>query len=873
MKIKSIHVNNFGKLHNVDLSFDSKVNSICEENGWGKSTLSAFIRAMLYGLEGDNRRDEITCERKRYAPWQGGAFGGSIIFEADGKEYIATRIFHDKAVDDEFELRDKRTNLISEDYSFKLGEELFNINSESFMKTVFIRQNDAKSAGTTGDINAKLGNISDGIDLNKFSDADTLLKDVLNQMSPSRKTGELNRLKARVSEIKSELLATNEVESSLNAIDERIALNGEKLEECNGKLRKLNETRSRVSKLGRKRAEKDKYEELIAEVNKKFDALSILKSEVGDKLPDRSLIDEWKAAYEAYEKNKAIIDANSFSETESSIYHNLVTKFSNRLPDENDISTLIEDSAKLQTLKQNANRMLLTYDEKQRFERLSVFYNPEEDYVEVINEINSKWSLRNKLLSDYESTMYDLDELRNNPPNTTRTKVGFASMLIASIAVLLLSIIGGFFVNKFIFVAALLSIALGAFGVSFKKQEKKLRIQHADNVGGLDQMARELDREVIKLDNEIADFLQAHGRVYREESVLRTLSDLIIEASDYKSLYRKNLEASQDNSASLADTYTRKISNYLESFNINVMDESFQSALVDLRAEARHYVSLKAKSDSKTSAINECERIISDLKASMREYGIEPGLDISAKLSDLYTKLDNIELAKRIHEDALKRKEAFEKDIDVVALLTEENDEDNISLEELDEQTSAIEALREELRGSIETDNRQKDNLLEQYEARQELLDELDSTEERIKAGTKEYKRLTLTQEFLTRAKESLTARYMEPLLSGFHKYYKVLTDSEASDYRIDANTKVTIEAEGKQRDTQLLSSGYQDLTGLCMRLAMADAMYPDEKPMLILDDPFVNLDDRKLDGGKKLLDVVSKDYQVLYFTCSKSRL
>lgn len=873
MKIKSIHVNNFGKLHNVDLSFDSKVNSICEENGWGKSTLSTFIRAMLYGFEGDNRRDEIASERKRYAPWQGGAFGGSITFEAHGKEYIATRIFHDKAVDDEFELRDARTNLVSEDYSFKLGEELFNINSESFMKTVFIRQNDAKGAGTTGDINAKLGNISDGIDLNKFSDADTLLKDVLNQMSPTRKTGEINKLKARTSEIKSELLATNNVESALNSIDERIAINSGKLDECNEKLKKLNETRSRVSKLGRKRAEKDKYEELIAEVNKKFDALSVLKSEVGDKLPERTLIDEWKSAYEAYERSKAILDANSFSDEESSIYQNLVSKFSNRLPDENDISALIEDSAKLQTLKQNANRMLLTYDEKQRFERLGMFYNPDEDYVETINDVNAKWSLRNKLLSDYESTIYDLDELKNNPPNTTRTKVGFVAMLIAFAAVLLLSVAGGIFINKFIFIAAFLSLGLVAVAMSFKKQEKSIIIKYSNDIQALDEMSRDLDQEIIRLDNEIALFMQARGRVFNEESVLRTLSDLIIEASDYKALHRKNLEAANDNSAKQADAYIRKISTYLEGFNINVMDEAFQSALVDLRAEARHFVSLKVKSDNRTRALNDCERILSDLRTSMREYGIEPGLDISAKLSDLYNKLDNIELAKRIHEDALKRKEAFEKEVDVVALLTEESDEDSISLEELDEQASAIEAQREEIRGSIETDNRQKDNFLEQYEARLELLDELDGIEERIKAGTKEYKRLTLTQEFLTKAKESLTARYMEPLLSGFHKYYKVLTDKEANDYRIDANTKVTIEAEGKQRDTQLLSSGYQDLTGLCMRLAMADAMYPDEKPMLILDDPFVNLDDGKLDGGKKLLDVVSKDYQVLYFTCSKSRV
>ena len=41
---------------------------------------------------------------------------------------------------------------------------------------------------------------------------------------------------------------------------------------------------------------------------------------------------------------------------------------------------------------------------------------------------------------------------------------------------------------------------------------------------------------------------------------------------------------------------------------------------------------------------------------------------------------------------------------------------------------------------------------------------------------------------------------------------------------------------------------------------------------MLIMDDPFTNLDDEKGIASKKLLGEVSKDYQVIYFTCSSAR-
>jgi len=56
------------------------------------------------------------------------------------------------------------------------------------------------------------------------------------------------------------------------------------------------------------------------------------------------------------------------------------------------------------------------------------------------------------------------------------------------------------------------------------------------------------------------------------------------------------------------------------------------------------------------------------------------------------------------------------------------------------------------------------------------------------------------------------------------------------------------------------------------MRLALVDAMYQEEKPFLILDDPFVNLDQEKVAAGNELLKEVAEEYQVIYFTCHDSR-
>ena len=45
----------------------------------------------------------------------------------------------------------------------------------------------------------------------------------------------------------------------------------------------------------------------------------------------------------------------------------------------------------------------------------------------------------------------------------------------------------------------------------------------------------------------------------------------------------------------------------------------------------------------------------------------------------------------------------------------------------------------------------------------------------------------------------------------------------------VDANTEVQMKEQGEMRETKWLSAGYQDLLGICMRLALVDAMYPKE--------------------------------------------
>ena len=127
-------------------------------------------------------------------------------------------------------------------------------------------------------------------------------------------------------------------------------------------------------------------------------------------------------------------------------------------------------------------------------------------------------------------------------------------------------------------------------------------------------------------------------------------------------------------------------------------------------------------------------------------------------------------------------------------------------------------------------------------------------------------------KEYLEQAKIDFSARYMEPIRDSFNHYYAMISGGDQTAYELDAELNIRVREAGSLHDTELLSEGYRDLVGLCRRMAMIDAMYEREKPFLIFDDPFVNLDEEHLKSAKEFLKQVSADYQIIYCTCHKDR-
>ena len=179
----------------------------------------------------------------------------------------------------------------------------------------------------------------------------------------------------------------------------------------------------------------------------------------------------------------------------------------------------------------------------------------------------------------------------------------------------------------------------------------------------------------------------------------------------------------------------------------------------------------------------------------------------------------------------------------------------------------------EECRSRLQDIRRQSEELrgmIRECRASQESIPVLRSE---IRTLREQYDTCAKTLSYLEEARSLFTSRYMNPFLRSFSRYYGMLTGQSAESVRTDADLGIMILDQGLPRDPSLMSEGTRDLISLCRRMAMIDAMYPGEKPFLVLDDPFSNLDDERLKGGMRFLHDASLEYQIIYLTCHGSRL
>ena len=257
MKLIKCHIENFGKLENFDYKFTDGLNTIKQENGFGKTTFASFIKAMFYGLDA-KRNTKVLTDRKKYEPWQGGSFGGNIEFEIDGKKYKVERFFGKKEADDTFKIFDLSTNLETNDFSNNLGEEIFKLNKEAYERSTFISGQNMETS-MNDSINAKLGNILENEnDINSSEKAIKTLDDAIKFYKKTGGRGEINEAILKKSKLEQKLENSKTDEKNLQERKKSLEILKKQISE---KLVQQEKYRKNIIEINEEEAKKSKFEQ------------------------------------------------------------------------------------------------------------------------------------------------------------------------------------------------------------------------------------------------------------------------------------------------------------------------------------------------------------------------------------------------------------------------------------------------------------------------------------------------------------------------------------------------------------------------------------------------------------------------------------
>lgn len=778
MRLLSLHIDAFGKLSDFKLDFDAGLTEIMQENGYGKSTVAAFIKAMLYGLP-DNRKRGIANERKFYAPWSGGDFGGTLDIETEKGKFRIARRFSPSGKDS-FELLSLETGLPADDYSESTGFDIFGLDAESYEKSTYLPQRKVETE-MTDTIGARLaGLLEQSDDMLNF---DTAVENIM------KRRKEYKPLKGRG--------------GLLDGARDELALCETKIASCEGFLREAEELRARAAEL---------------------EAQAQSEQNVADSLYEKQKEEnELKLAVKDYENYTELLREAESTEKE---YLQAQAFFSKGVPSKEET----EQAQRLVSSIEYSREKLCSVDDKndERFEALKKRFG---EKAPTAYDINIAAVKADKLKDKKEELQRKKAALLQKPEAQMREKakranigvgIGIALAALGCIALVLgiVSAFPGADAAAYAVGAVLPALGAGVIVLSVlgsqksKKVAEKADAEYRSALSEWERMAQEisdLEDSASALEGELALLFAEYGMTpngLNYESAIRELATLSDE-------YRKLSE--------LSGAHVREKENLEKEIRSREAELAEFYKKYDL-PESVSPQSIQLKSESLTRLKSELE--LRTKKAA--DFKAQKGIDGEPKAPEFDPSVLE-EAAKRAQSEARRLSEERAR----LAERAQKLEKDAEALPELKDR-------KEELRARIE-----------EYSSRVEIYDK--------------------TVEYLQKAKENLSSRYIVDMKNSFERRFAELTDNSA-EIGIDANLSVKLRAEGGARKSESFSAGWQTAISLCLRLSLIDALYEGERPFIVLDDPFVNLDDTKLARALEMLRRLATDTQIIYLTCHTSR-
>ena len=856
MRIEKIYIKGFGKINNLEIEFGRGFNIIFGANESGKSTMQAFIKAMLYSLKGGrNLKGEIYAPLKKYRPWIGREYKGSLRYILDnGQAFKVERNFEngETRVYDFLYKDITKTFDQSKDKGPLFAISHIGLTEACFEKTLYIGQMATKiHTCDNKEILDRVSNIYEtGFEDVSFTSACESIKEAMKRNVGTDKTSTrpLDIINSRLDKLNTKRKSLLEVKGSLFSVEEEIAV-------LNNKINKLEEGKTVMQ-----------FAKDIVKLREEVESYKRRKKDLNDIISElyelSKVCDDLNKSISKYEKIKEQFGSFSkfgFSEA-NEVYINY-TKCEN-LNDEN--TRILAEIEKV----------------KKCIAETEVFLESFRAF-DVYRDIN--------IVDSAPSTEFNLESIKNSEIqvkiSTFRSKSIAIISVMAATCIPLPVLFYYFFSNKnpICLIGALVLIVIFFIMAVFRsintkelnslkeikdKSDKKVKVLLA-KVENQKSIQAEIFK-VIEVDN-IDEFLKKKvlydSKVY--ELNIQKGKTVELEAE-----VEKNCCVFKEISKSIKEKLiAAAIINSIEEEVKKEQIEEFRSAINKFKETAPY---LCNEEDKLNSTYKQIENLynraysISGQKIKNKEELTEILCNIEKKIENLYKNFDIY--AYKIK--AVYREDEFE----------------SITYDKLME--IILDLRIEETKGQIEkfTQNifdriSETQLMLKQKEMVRSLLndenDELEKLEEDIRDLEVSKEKLEdigfslkTALEVLVEANNEIKRDFAPVLNNNVSKIVRSITDCRYEELKVDENfvLRTTDPCLKDIVPISALSGGTVDQMYLALRIALVQTIEKKtEKLPLIMDEVLSQYDDTRSLDTIKLLKEISKERQIVFFTC-KSR-
>ena len=224
MRIESLHIDKFGKLRAFDQAFPEGLTIVRGDNESGKTTILAFLRAMLYGLNGKSA-SIAQNDRRKYMPWGETSMGGSLRLTDGRTAWEIARVFGQTKKQDTLRVTDLASG---EAVELPAGDEpgrvLLGVDEAVFADTLYVSARGSRPSGDGAALTDKIRNLvgtgSEDVDLKSVLDR---LRAAKNAIAPRAKDkGQLAAVQREQDEVQRALLASAQEQQELARLRERV---------------------------------------------------------------------------------------------------------------------------------------------------------------------------------------------------------------------------------------------------------------------------------------------------------------------------------------------------------------------------------------------------------------------------------------------------------------------------------------------------------------------------------------------------------------------------------------------------------------------------------------------------------------------------